>query len=396
MNILIADKLSASAVSALETLGHTVVSNPDLKAEDLPGAIGETKVLIVDSTKVIADTIEAGKNLSLIIRLGAGVYTIDLAKASEYGIHVANCPDKNTAAVAELAIGLMIAADRQIANATADLRNGKWHKKEYGKANGLKGRTLGIIGVGPIGKAVIRRAKALEMDIIAWSRSLTPELAEGLGIGFCASPADVAKAADVVSLHIASKPETKKIINADFLGAMKDGAIVVNTARGEVVDWAAVKDAVASKGLRVASDVFAPEPTGSEADFAATDLADCLVACTPHVGAFTDQAAEAVASEAVAIVKAFQDTGMPLNVVNIRRKTSAIINLVVRHFNKVGVIAAVLDILRGAKVNIEEMENLIFEGGLAACCTLKLDNKPSEEIIAQINAAKDVIFAGLK
>lgn len=396
MKILIADKLSPSAIDDLEALGCTVVSNPDLKAEALPAAIGDAEVLIVRSTKVIADTIEAGKKLSLIIRAGAGVNTIDLAKASEYGIHVTNCPGKNTEAVAELAIGLMIAADRRIANATADLRNGKWRKKEYGKAAGLKGRTLGILGVGAIGKAVIRRAQALEMNIIGWSRSLTPERAEELGIGFAASPADVAKASDAISLHLASKPETKEMINADFLDAMKEGAILVNTARGEIVDWAAVKDAVASKGLRVASDVFAPEPTGGEADFAATDIADALVACTPHIGASTNQAAEAVASEAVAIVKAFQETGTPLNVVNIRKRTSAIINLVVRHYNKVGVMASVLDILRGASVNIEEMENLIFEGSLAACCTLKLDNKPDDTIVAQIQACEHVVSATLK
>ena len=187
MKILIADKMSKSALSALEKLGHAVVSNPDLKAEDLPAAIGDAEVLIVRSTKVIAATIEAGKNLSLIIRAGAGVNTIDLAKASEFGIHVTNCPGKNTEAVAELAIGLLIAADRRIADATADLRGGKWRKKEYGKAAGLKGRTLGILGVGSIGKAVVRRALALEMNVIAWSRSLTAEKAKELGVGFCAS-----------------------------------------------------------------------------------------------------------------------------------------------------------------------------------------------------------------
>jgi len=147
MKILIADKMSKTAISSLEELGHVVVSNPDLKAEDLPGAIGDAEVLIVRSTKVLAATIEAGKSLSLIIRAGAGVNTIDLAKASECGIHVTNCPGKNTEAVAELAMGLLIAADRRIANATAELRAGKWNKKEYGKAAGLKGRTLGIIGV---------------------------------------------------------------------------------------------------------------------------------------------------------------------------------------------------------------------------------------------------------
>ena len=396
MKILIADKMSKTALSSLEALGHQVVSNPDLKAEDLPGAIGDAEVLIVRSTKVIAATIEAGKNLSLVIRAGAGVNTIDLAKASECGIYVTNCPGKNTEAVAELAIGLLIAADRRIANATADLRAGQWRKKEYGKAAGLKGRTLGILGTGNIGKAVIRRAQALEMNVVAWSRSLTPEKAAELGIGYCATPLDVAKVSDAVSLHLAAKPETKGLVNAEFLAAMKDGAILVNTARGEVVDWAALADAIASKKLRVATDVYAGEPAGGEAPFEQTDLAGKLVACTPHVGASTDQASEAIAQEAVRIVKVFQETGTPPNVVNIRTKTAAVINLVVRHYNKVGVIASVLVLLREAGVNIEEMENLVFEGGTAACCTLKLDQKPSDDVLAKIVAGENILSASLK
>ncbi len=396
MKILIADKLSKTAVSELEKMGHEVVSNPDLKAEDIPAAIGDAEVLIVRSTKVIAATIEAGKNLSLIIRAGAGVNTIDLAKASEVGIHVTNCPGKNTEAVAELAIGLLIAADRRIPDATADLRAGKWRKKEYGKAAGLKGRTLGILGVGAIGKSVIRRAKGLEMNVIAWSRSLTPDKAEELGIGYCASPAEVAKAADAISLHLAAKPETKQMVNAEFIAQMKPGAILVNAARGEVVDWAALKDAMAAGRIRVAADVFDAEPAGGEAPFEDTELAGALAACTPHIGASTDQAAEAIAAEAVRIVQVFQETGNPPNVVNIRKKTTAIINLVVRHYNKVGVIAGVLDILRAAHINIEEMENLIFEGGQAACCTLKLDQKPSADILEQIAANENIITAALK
>lgn len=396
MNILIADKLSKTAVAALEAMGHTVVSNPDLTAEGLPAAIGDAEVLIVRSTKVIAATIEAGKKLSLIIRAGAGVNTIDLAKASELGIHVTNCPGKNTEAVAELAIGLLIAADRRIPDATADLRSGKWRKKEYGKAAGLKGRTLGILGVGAIGKAVVRRAQALEMNVIAWSRSLTPASAEELGVGFAANPAEVAQNADAISLHLAAKPETKQMINAEFLGLMKPGAILVNTARGEIVDWTALQDAVAKGSIRVATDVFDAEPAGGEAPFAATETAAGMAACTPHIGASTDQAAEAIATEAVRIIKVFQETGTPPNVVNIRKKTTAIINLVVRHYNKVGVIAGVLDILRAGHINIEEMENLIFEGGGAACCTLKLDERPDDDMLAQIGASEYVITASLK
>jgi D-3-phosphoglycerate dehydrogenase len=396
MKILIADKLSKTAIADLEAMGHAVVSNPDLKAEDLPAAIGDAEVLIVRSTKVTAETIAASTKLALIIRAGAGVNTIDLAKASELGIHVTNCPGKNTDAVAELAIGLLIAADRRIANATAELRVGKWNKKEYGKAAGLKGRTLGIIGTGSIGKAVIRRALALDMSVVAWSRSLTPEKAKELGVAFAATPLDVAKAADAVSLHVAAKPETKGMVDAEFLAAMKKGAILVNAARGDIVDTEAVKAAIAEKGLRYACDVYAPEPAGGVAEFPATDLAAAAVACTPHIGASTDQASEAIAAEAVRIVKVFEETGTPPNDVNIRAKSSAIANLVVRHYNKVGVIAGVLLLLRNAGVNIEEMQNLVFEGGSAACCSLKLDSRPDDALVAQIAATENIISVSLK
>ena len=187
MKILIADKVSAKMVADLQSLGCEVALEPDLSAEALPAALAGVEILIVRSKQVTAAAIEAGSSLSLIIRAGAGVNTIDIKKASEKGIYVANCPGKNTDAVAELAIGLLIAADRRIPEALADLRAGKWRKKEYGKARGLKGRTLGGVGLGSIGCAVARRALGLEMNVVGWSRSLTPARAKALGIGYCAT-----------------------------------------------------------------------------------------------------------------------------------------------------------------------------------------------------------------
>ncbi len=395
MKILIADKLSKSAVTALEKAGHTVVSKPDVKAEALAAEMGDAEILIVRSKKVIASAIEAAKNLSLIIRAGAGVNTIDLAKASSLGIHVSNCPGKNTEAVAELAIGLLVAADRRIVEATNDMRAGKWRKKEYGKARGLKDRTLGVIGLGSIGTAVVKRAQALEMKVLAWSRSLTPEKAEELGVEYCDSPLKIAERADAVTLHVAAKAETKGMVNKDFLARMKEGAILINTARGDIMDTAAVKEAIKTKKLRVGIDVVENEPAGGEDVMADVELAGMTV-CTPHIGASTDQASEATAEEVVRIVKTFQETGTPVNTVNIRKKTSAVINLVVRHYNKVGVVAGVLDELRTAGINIEEMENLIFEGGAAACCTLKLDDTPPAELMGRIEKLEHVLSASLK
>jgi len=395
MKVLIADKLSEKAVIDLKELGAEVTFNPELKADDLPGVLKDHEVLVVRSTKVKSEAIDAAPALALIVRAGAGVNTIDVAEASKRGIYVANCPGKNTDAVAELAIGLLIAADRRIVNATQDLRNGKWRKKEYGKARGLKGRTLGIVGLGSIGKAVAKRAQGLEMNVVAWSRSLTPERAEELGIGYCESAIQLAEQADAVTIHLAAKPETKHFIGSEFLSKMKEGAILINASRGEVVDTAALKKAVQDKGLRVGVDVYEDEPGASDPDFADIELA-ALVSGTPHIGASTDQAAEAIAEETVRVIQTYHETGHPVNAVNIRAKTSAVINLVVRHYNRVGVLAGVLDELRNGGVNIEEMENTIFEGGDAACCTLKLDDTPSEALITKISNTENVIKVSLK
>ncbi|MDZ7723866.1 MAG: 3-phosphoglycerate dehydrogenase family protein [candidate division KSB1 bacterium] len=391
MNILIADKLADVTVEQLEALGATVSMQPDLGADDLSKALGDSEVLVVRSTKVTQAAIEAASSLSLIIRAGAGVNTIDLECASRHGIYVTNCPGKNTAAVAELVIGLIIAADRNIVNAAQDLRNGKWRKKHYSSlSQGLKGRTLGIIGLGSIGKAVARRAQGLEMQVAAWSRSLTPETAEALGIEYIDSAQKVAETCDVVSVHLASTPKTAHFIDEDFLSHIKDGAIFINTSRGEVVDTAALKQAMKTKGLRVGLDVYENEPAAGDSAFEATDMAQAVTG-TPHIGASTREAAQAIADEVVNIVNAYRYTGTPINVVNLQKQSTAVNKLVVRHYNKVGVLAGVLDELRGANINIEEMQNIIFDGGRAASCTLQLDDSVSPELIRKLADMEHII-----
>ena len=394
MKILIADKLSAKAVCELEDLGAQVIVKPDLTADDLPSAIAGVEILIVRSTKVKAATIEAADSLSLIIRAGSGVNTIDLECASGKGIYVANCPGKNTEAVAEIAIGLLIAADRRIANATADMRAGTWNKKEYGKANGLKGRTLGIIGVGNIGKAVIKRAMGLEMNVIAFDPILTEEMADELEIGRCDNAQQVAQQADAISIHLPANSKTAHFIGKNFLMCMKDQAIFINTSRGEVVDTKALKDAIKQKRLRVGLDVYEDEPAATEKIFSDRELAE-MITGTPHIGASTNQAAEAVADEVVRIVQAYKDTGSPINAVNIQKKSSAQCSLTVRHYNRVGVLAGALDQLRNEGVNIEKMENIIFAGQIAAHCRLKLDSKPSSELVSQIANDNNIIQVNL-
>jgi D-3-phosphoglycerate dehydrogenase len=394
MNVLIVDKLSPEVVSALEGLGLVVEVRNDLDAATLPGAVGLADILVVRSTKVTTEAIRAAPRLSLIIRAGAGVDTIDLATASERGIYVANCPGKNTAAVAELAIGLLVAADRRIVDATAALRNGAWRKKEFGKARGLAGRTLGILGFGAIGKAVAQRAAGLEMKVVAWSRSLTPEAAESQGVGYAASPEKLAAVSDAVSIHLALTPETKHLVGRQFLDALRPGAILINTSRGPLVDTAALREAVRAKGLRVGLDVFEGEPAGAEADWTDKDLAS-LATCTPHIGASTDQASEAVAAEVVRIIDLFIKTGHPAGTVNLCAHSPAKFRLVVRHLNCVGVLAFVLDGLRREGINVEEIENTIFAGAAAACCSMLLDQSPSSSLVDAMRNNQNILHVTL-
>jgi D-3-phosphoglycerate dehydrogenase len=392
MKVFIADKVSNSMIQKLEAIGAQVTVNAEISEAELAGVIGDSEVLIVRSKKVNAATINAATHLSLIVRAGAGVNTIDLDAANERGIHVTNCPGKNKDAVAELAIGLLIACDRRIVQAHGEMAAGSWNKKEFQKACGLKGRTLGVIGLGSIGTAVVERAKGLEMQVIAWSRSLTPEKAAELGIGYCSTLEAVAEQSDAISLHIAYSKNLKHRIGKDFFTRMKKGAILINTARGDIVDTAALKTAIREKGIKAGLDVFEGEPTGAKEPFLDPELAS-LAICTPHIGASTDQASEAICDEAVRIVKTFKESGKALNGVNVRKKTTAKYNLVVRHYNRVGVLASVLNLLRDEGVNIEEMENTIFEAGKAATCTLKLDSLPKVETVASLNSNPNIIKA---
>jgi D-3-phosphoglycerate dehydrogenase len=390
MNVLIVDKLSPEVVKSLQSLGLQVEVRDYLDADSLRGALKFTDILVVRSTKVTAAAIKAAPLLSLIIRAGAGVDNIDLSAASAQGIYVANCPGKNTAAVAELAIGLLVAADRRIADATTSMRNGKWQKKEFGKARGLAGRTLGILGYGAIGRATAERAKGLEMKVMAWSRSLTPEAAEADDIGYAASPEALAAKCDAVSIHLAFTPEMKHFVGAKFLDVMRPGAIFINTSRGALVDTAALRAAITAKGLRVGLDVFEGEPSGGDCEWSDKDVA-ALVTCTPHVGASTDQASEAVADEVVRIVKTFIATGHPPGTVNLNAHSPAKHRLIVRHYNRVGVLACVLDGLREEGINVEDMENTIFAGAEAACCSMRLDQQPSVPLLDSLRKNENIL-----
>ena len=388
MHVLIADKFEQSGLDGLKAAGCEATYQPGLKDDALAEAVARLRpdVLVVRSTKVTEAILAAGA-LKLVVRAGAGYNTIDVAAASRRGIYVSNCPGKNSVAVAELAFALILALDRRIADNVVALRQAQWNKAEFSKARGLLGRTLGLIGVGRIGREMIPRAKGFGMPVVAWSRSLTAEAARELGVAHRASPIDVARAADIVSVHVAANAQTHGLIDANFFDAMRPGAYFINTSRAEVVDQVALSRAVRSNGVRAGLDVFANEPSGGTGEFA-DDIVKLLgVYGTHHIGASTDQAQEAIAAETVRIVRTFQETGKVPNVVNIAKATPATCALVVRHLDRPGVLASVLDLISAARINVQEMENVVFDGAQAAVAHINLETPPSSDLLDQIKAA---------
>jgi len=322
MKILIADKFEKSGLDALSAAGLSVTYEPAAGAEGLAAAIQKAKpdVLIVRSSKVPAPVLQESSGLKAIIRAGAGVDNIDVPAATAKNISVCNCPGMNAIAVAELAMAHLLACDRRIVDQTADLRAGRWNKKEYSKSRGLKGSTLGIVGLGHIGQAVAKRALAFEMQVIGWDRYLPATWFKGQSIlpGGSDRPSLLAMVGrcHAITIHVAMVPETKLMCNAEFFAAMKPGSTFINTSRGGVVDEAALRDAVKSKGLRCGLDVYENQPATPEGDFASPTVQLTGSSFTHHCGASTDQAQAAVGDEVVRIVNVFSKTGKLENCVN--------------------------------------------------------------------------------
>ena len=308
MRVLFADAVAPSAVEALTQAGHDCVSEPALGEDDLPDRIAGFEALVVRSTKVSAATIEAGDALELIVRAGAGTNTIDVEAASAAGIYVTNVPGRNAIAVAELTMGLLLAIDRRIAENVADLRSGSWNKKEYAKADGLYGKTFGVVGLGEIGFAVAQRAAAFGLQVLAIEKDrdeASQERIDAIGIELVDSLETLVSRSDVVSIHVPATPETVGSFDARLLGLLRDGAILLNTSRGDVVDEAALIDAIETRGIRAGLDVYPDEPGSGATEWSSKLAQHPNVVGTHHIGASTAQAQEAVADGVVRIIASY-------------------------------------------------------------------------------------------
>lgn len=385
MKIFIVDKFEAWGVDQLKGLAEVAVE-PGLKGDDLKKRLTafDPNVIVVRSTKIPDDVMAAAPKLQLIVRAGAGVDNIDIPAASRRGVKVTNCPGMNSAAVAELTIGLMVALDRKIPDNVIDLRARKWNKNTYSKAGlGFKGRTIGILGAGAIGTEVARRALAFDMKVLYFHLGRQRRLVDHPNC-LRAELDDLLRNSDVVSIHVPGGESTKRLIDEQHLALMKKTALLINTARGDVIDQEALLAALKAGRLRGAAlDVYNNEPAATAETFD-SPVCDCPnLYGTHHIGASTEQAQMAVAEETVRIVAQFRQTGQALNCVNVQKPRSNCL-LVVRFHNKPGGLAHVFQHLADANINAEEMDHVVYDGGHAAVAHIRIDQMPPDGTLTKI------------
>ena len=394
MKILFADALPEFYIDILRQRGDECVVEPDISAEDLPNALEGIDVLVVRSTKVTAEAIASSAQLSLIVRSGAGTNTIDCQAAADAGIYVCNVPGTNSVAVAELTLGLLLAIDRHIADCVVDLRNGQWNKKKYSEADGLLGKTLGIIGVGEIGLAVAERARSFGMSVIAVrnpNRRVDIESRiRSVGIRLVDDQETLLSESDAVSIHVPGGGSTEGLVDANFLNQMKDGSVLLNTSRGEVVDEKALLNALETKNMRAGLDVFCDEPKAGTSQFNSSLASHPRVVGSHHIGASTKQAQDATSNGTIEVIEGYRN-GEVINCVNMATSRIGTASITVRHFDQVGVLAEVFRVLRNAKINVQTVKNNVFLGANSAVAVLDVSGELTPEIYEELRGLEHVI-----
>ncbi len=301
MRILVTDGMDQTALQKLKDNGHQVVEQ-FYAPEELGAALRDFDAVVVRSaTKIRAQHIDAAKGgrLKLIIRGGVGVDNIDVKYAEAAGVTVRNTPRASSNSVAELAMGHMFACARYLSIAGHTMREDKWEKKAYGKGIELGGKTLGIIGFGRIGQALCRMARGIGMEVIAEDIYHVPGIEAELGMTYVELD-ELLERSDFISLHTPSLNGVK-LINRETIAKMKDGAVFINTSRGDNVDEDALLEALNSGKLRAAGlDVYAQEPAANKPLYSHP-----AVSCTPHIGAATKEAQKRIGAEIVDIIESF-------------------------------------------------------------------------------------------
>ena len=363
MKVLISDNLSPVGEKILRDAGLEVDVKTGLPPEELKAIIPQYDGLVIRSaTKVRQDIIEAATNLKVVGRAGIGLDNVDIPAASQKGIVVMNAPDGNATTAAEHAIAMIMSLARNIPQATASMKSGKWEKKSF-MGREVTGKTLGIVGIGRIGSIVANRAQGLKMKVIAFDPFMPPELVEKIGVELV-DLMELARRADFISVHTPLTKETHHILSTEFFAAMKNDAMFVDCARGGVVDEVALHKALSEGQIAGAAlDVFEKEPTTLEG----TPLLGLNnFICTPHLGASTSEAQENVAVAIAEQVADYLRKGVVRNAVNVPSVSDDVLASIGPYINLGEMLGSLhMQIARGG---VEEV-NLEFSGDLAALNT---------------------------
>ncbi|MEO8026834.1 MAG: phosphoglycerate dehydrogenase [Bryobacteraceae bacterium] len=396
MKVLVAEPLAPAAIEKLKAQAgwNVVVSDPKAYLAEL----GDTDALLVRSAaKVTKEVLAQAPKLRVIGRAGVGVDNVDLDAATSAGVLVMNTPGGNAISVAEHTLALMLSMARSIPQASASTKSGKWEKKKF-LGNELRGKTLGIMGLGSIGREVARRARAFEMRIIAFDPYVNPQTASDTGIELVTLP-DLYASSDYISIHVALTPETVGILNAEAFAQMKKGVRIVNCARGELVDPTALKAALDSGTVSGAAlDVFQVEPPAAGEPLLAFDQ----VIATPHIGGSTEEAQEIVGIRIVEQMVEYLLNGVALNAVNVPAMTAEQFKTVGPYVDlaeRLGAFAAFVASGNPRSVTItyhgriaEMNTQLIRNAGLAGVLARSSERKPNVVNAQQIAADRGLTF----
>eukprot|EP00826_Nyctotherus_ovalis_P011944 TRINITY_DN13113_c0_g1_i5.p1 TRINITY_DN13113_c0_g1~~TRINITY_DN13113_c0_g1_i5.p1 ORF type:complete len:336 (-),score=122.17 TRINITY_DN13113_c0_g1_i5:62-1069(-) len=329
----------------------------------------------------------------MVIRAGAGFDTIDVSHCSKKGIYVCNCPGKNSVAVAELTVGLMIAIDRRIAEGNQLLKEGKWAKAAFADCLGLKGRTIGLLGIGNVGKEVAKRCLAFDMKVLAWDVFLTKETIEGMGATKVETVEELAKESDILSIHVPAVKETIGMINKKFLSLLKPEAVIINAARGNlVVEEDVIEHLDKVKGFWYGADVFQNEPAKKEAPFDNKLAKHPKVVGSHHVGASTKEAETAIGIEAVRMVKEYGAVKKVNNCVNLASDIKSTHCISVKYVSNVGTLDKILGALSKNGLKVEELKNEVFKDRMACVAEIHFTGETKkEELVPQIAGLEGIM-----
>ncbi len=390
--VLVVDPFGAQGIEGLRAVGCDAIHNTLLTAETLElAALDITPdILVVRSMRVSEAILNASERLGLVVATGSTLENIDIDAASRRGIFVAHCPGRSAAAVAELAWALILGCDRRLPDHVMAVRSGASDDDNPNESAGLAGRTLGIVGLGQVGQEIAKRGAAFGMHVVAWSRNITEERCDALGIDYCANLVNLAKLSDVVSVSVTANEESHELLGDKFFNALHAGATIINTSLGGVVNEASLLHAVRTKGIRAGLDLHEYATSINERPILGQLMKQPGVYGTMQSGAMTTQACEAVDQEVVRIVRQWLEHGTVSGCVNRVGQSSAVTLIHIRHLNRPGVFAHIFDVLGKAGINVEEMENVICAGGEAAIARIHLNSPPTERDLASIRQTPHV------